>query len=377
MSNNETATGNEDKTEEEPNNVDTSTPVRLFGQFKPNGTGFSSFGQLSSSNGENSSSTSTSYFTSTLSKFSATNTRGFGSASSMSLASSLAPLSANNQLFSAANETKPENDETKEEEENGDDAAADEDDDDERKEDEEENNKSARSLFETAAEYEARRATTHPSTTIQGDTSTGEEHEITKFQIAGKLYMYNPEQQQFVERGYGILKINESRDPSDWDKLQARLIMRLDKAFRVILNSPIFPKMTVERATDRSVRFGAQDESHLRIFVIKASANDCTNLCKELQSRIQIIERQQTTSSNNTSPNKSSLNTSGSSSADNSTMRIRKRSHSSTDSDTSDNTANDISKKSKITEGYQPPSTDTSDEDSKESTKAGEQESVI
>ncbi len=35
--------------------------------------------------------------------------------------------------------------------------------------------------------------------------------------------MYNPEQQQFVERGYGILKINESHDPSDWTKLQARL----------------------------------------------------------------------------------------------------------------------------------------------------------
>ncbi|CAF0743491.1 unnamed protein product [Adineta ricciae] len=375
MSNNESATGNEDKTEKEANNVNTSTPVRLFGQFKHNGSGFSSFGQLSSSNGENSSSTSTSYFTSTLAKFSATNTQGFGSAPSLSLASSLAPLSANKQLFSATNEAKAENDATKEEDENGDAAADDDDEDDD--EDEEENNKSARSLFETAAEYEARRATTHPSTTIQGDTSTGEEHEITKFQIAGKLYMYNPEQQQFVERGYGILKINESRDPSDWDKLQARLIMRLDKAFRVILNSPIFPKMTVERATDRSVRFGAQDESHLRIFVIKASANDCTNLCKELQSRIQIIERQQTTSSNNTSPNKSSLNTSGSSSVDNSTIRIRKRSHSSTDSDTSDNTANDISKKSKITEGYQPPSTDTSDEDSKESTKAGEQESVI
>ena len=45
--------------------------------------------------------------------------------------------------------------------------------------------------------------------------------------------------------------------------------MRLDKAFRVILNSPVFPKMTVERATDRSVRFGAQDENHLRVFIIK------------------------------------------------------------------------------------------------------------
>jgi hypothetical protein len=100
--------------------------------------------------------------------------------------------------------------------------------------------------------------------------------------------MYNGEQQQFVERGYGIVKINESHDPSDWDRLQARLskfyrqkkkesfdyhfffvVMRLDKSFRVILNSPIFPKMTVERATDRSVRFGAQDESQLRVFIIK------------------------------------------------------------------------------------------------------------
>ena len=39
------------------------------------------------------------------------------------------------------------------------------------------------SLLEKAAEYEAKRAFTHPSTNIQGDTSTGEEHEITKFQV--------------------------------------------------------------------------------------------------------------------------------------------------------------------------------------------------
>lgn len=35
--------------------------------------------------------------------------------------------------------------------------------------------------------------------------------------------MYSSEQQQFIERGYGTLKINESHDPSDWDRLQARL----------------------------------------------------------------------------------------------------------------------------------------------------------
>lgn len=41
--------------------------------------------------------------------------------------------------------------------------------------------------------------------------------------MAGKLFMYSAEQQQFVERGYGILKINESHDSADWDRLQSRL----------------------------------------------------------------------------------------------------------------------------------------------------------
>jgi len=243
----------------------------------------------------------------------------------------------------------------------------DEEDEDDDDDDDDETNKATPSLFEKAAEYEAKRASTHPIANIHGDTSTGEEHEVTKFQMAGKLFMYHPEQQQFVERGYGILKINESHDPSDWNILHARLIMRLDKAFRVILNSPIFPKMSVERATDRSVRFGAQDESQLRVFIIKAIPNDCANLCKELQSRIQIIERQ------HASPAK---DTSDSSNQKLSPRIIRKRSHSESDSDTSEN-ANDLSKKkSKINQAHSNENKDTSDEDSEESIKTGEQAST-
>jgi hypothetical protein len=41
--------------------------------------------------------------------------------------------------------------------------------------------------------------------------------------MPGKLFMYNSEQQQFVERGNGVFKINESHDPSNGHKLQARL----------------------------------------------------------------------------------------------------------------------------------------------------------
>jgi len=64
-------------------------------------------------------------------------------------------------------------DKTNDEEENGE------------KEEEEEDNKA--SLLETVAEYQAKRASTHPATTIQGDTSTGEENEITKFRVENVL----------------------------------------------------------------------------------------------------------------------------------------------------------------------------------------------
>ncbi|CAF2118135.1 unnamed protein product [Rotaria magnacalcarata] len=336
----------------------TSTSARLFGQFKQKGFGFSNlspstFGQISSREKSDDNQSPSSYFTSTLSKISSPTTGGFGSPSTP-LSSSFVSLGANKPLFGGSSGTATSSfTDLKTTSTN---SLQNKTDDDEEK-DEEDDNKA--SLLETVAEYEAKRASAHPATTIQGDTSTGEENEITKFQMAGKLFMYSGEQQQFVERGYGILKINESHDPSDWDRLQARLIMRLDKSFRVILNTPIFPKMTVERVTDRSVRFGAQDESQLRIFIIKSSSSDCNNLCKELQSRIQIIERQQVSTPSNINTSTNSSNTSVSSDVGalddsspkrNSPNGQRKRSHSKSDSDTSEKT-NDLSKKSKLVEG--------------------------
>ena len=122
-------------------------------------------------------------------------------------------------MFGKSTEPKPDSEEVRVED---DDEEPEEKDEDEN-ENEDDHNQSSASLLEKAAEYEAKRASTHPVATIQGDTSTGEEHEVTKFQMTGKLFMYNAEKQQFVERGYGILKINESHDPDESDKLHVRL----------------------------------------------------------------------------------------------------------------------------------------------------------
>jgi hypothetical protein len=41
--------------------------------------------------------------------------------------------------------------------------------------------------------------------------------------MTSRLFIYNTKQNQFVECGYGILKINESHDPLDLNKLHTRL----------------------------------------------------------------------------------------------------------------------------------------------------------
>jgi hypothetical protein len=62
--------------------------------------------------------------------------------------------------------------------------AANHDDNDDNNDDDDNDDHAKASLLETAAEYEAKRAATHPTTThIHGDTSTGEENEITQFQV--------------------------------------------------------------------------------------------------------------------------------------------------------------------------------------------------
>ena len=78
--------------------ANTSAPVHLFGQFKPNGANVNNLGQLSSN--EASSASETGYFTSTISKLSSINNKGGFGSSSASLVASLAPLSSKYQISS-------------------------------------------------------------------------------------------------------------------------------------------------------------------------------------------------------------------------------------------------------------------------------------
>ena len=71
---------------------------------------------------------------------------------------------------------------------------------------------------------------------------------------------------------------------SDAPQITSRIIMRTVGSLRVILNSKIFPEMTIEKPTDKNIRLTAMDEMvsmfanflavksmHVEFFRIKAS----------------------------------------------------------------------------------------------------------
>ncbi|KAI6023943.1 hypothetical protein BKA83DRAFT_11178 [Pisolithus microcarpus] len=90
---------------------------------------------------------------------------------------------------------------------------------------------------------------------IEKEVLTGEEEEETIHQVRGKLYVLCP-QNQWKERGTGQLRLNVRRE----DGGGARLVMRKEAVYTVILNVTLFPGMKCFIAQDpRYLRFSAID----------------------------------------------------------------------------------------------------------------------
>lgn len=116
---------------------------------------------------------------------------------------------------------------------------------------------------------------------------TGEEGEETRFSARAKLYHFDTAASAWKERGYGTLKLNVSSSvgegvasPSAEEsaaeegaepqqpkpKMQARLLMRSDGVYRVLLNVPIFETFKAgdkdgNVPSDRQVLFAALHDS--------------------------------------------------------------------------------------------------------------------
>ncbi|KAK5644776.1 hypothetical protein RI129_006076 [Pyrocoelia pectoralis] len=152
-----------------------------------------------------------------------------------------------------------------------------------------------KTLSESAREYEESRAVKRKFEEVE--VITGEEGEKNIVQITCKLFAYDKVTGgSWQERGRGILRLN---DQETEDGTQSRLVFRATGSLRVVLNTKIWAEMTIELASNKSIRFMAFDTSgEVKVFLLTGSPDDIKQLYKQLEVRLQKeISRQKCTKS--------------------------------------------------------------------------------
>ncbi|KAH9832541.1 uncharacterized protein C8Q71DRAFT_776937 [Rhodofomes roseus] len=115
------------------------------------------------------------------------------------------------------------------------------------------------------------------------EVHTGEEDEETMYQVRGKLYALSA-QNQWKERGTGMLKLNVRRE----DGTGARLIMRKEAVYTVLLNATLFKGMKCFIAQDpRYIRFSVFESGTATHYNLRVqSAKAAEELIDEINSHI-------------------------------------------------------------------------------------------
>ncbi|XP_023674677.1 ran-binding protein 3-like isoform X1 [Paramormyrops kingsleyae] len=143
----------------------------------------------------------------------------------------------------------------------------------------------AGSLEASAAAYT--KATAKRCLLEKVEVITGEEAESNVLQIQCKLFVFDKTSQSWVERGRGLLRLNDMASADD-GTLQSRLVMRTQGSLRLILNTKLWPQMQVDKASEKSIRVTAMDteDQGVKVFLISASSKDTGQLAAALHHRI-------------------------------------------------------------------------------------------
>ncbi|XP_051985419.1 ran-binding protein 3-like isoform X2 [Xyrauchen texanus] len=149
----------------------------------------------------------------------------------------------------------------------------------------EKNHSVTESLEESAAAYT--KATAKKCILEKVEVRTGEEAESNVLQMQCKLFVFDKPAQSWVERGRGLLRMNDMASTDD-GSLQSRLVMRTQGSLRLILNTKLWPQMQVDKSSEKSVRITAMDteDQGVKVFLITASSKDAGQLAAALHHRI-------------------------------------------------------------------------------------------
>ncbi|KAB0400785.1 hypothetical protein E2I00_004808, partial [Balaenoptera physalus] len=128
-------------------------------------------------------------------------------------------------------------------------------------------NNIAESLAESAAAYT--KATARKCLLEKVEVITGEEAESNVLQIQCKLFVFDKTSQSWVERGRGLLRLNDMASTDD-GTLQSRLVMRTQGSLRLILNTKLWAQMQMDKASEKSIRITAMDteDQGVKVFLI-------------------------------------------------------------------------------------------------------------
>ncbi|KAI0640738.1 hypothetical protein C8Q79DRAFT_1004119 [Trametes meyenii] len=115
------------------------------------------------------------------------------------------------------------------------------------------------------------------------EVHTGEEEEETVYQVRGKLFALSP-QNQWKERGTGTLRLNVRKE----DGGGARLIMRKEAVYALLLNATLFKGMKCFLAQDpRYIRFSVFEGATTTHYNLRvSSAKIAEDLLEEINARI-------------------------------------------------------------------------------------------
>ncbi|XP_056426803.1 ran-binding protein 3 isoform X2 [Hyla sarda] len=149
----------------------------------------------------------------------------------------------------------------------------------------EKSNNISESLAESAAAYT--KATAKRCLLEKVEVITGEEAESNVLQIQCKLFVFDKISQSWVERGRGLLRLNDMASTED-GTLQSRLVMRTQGSLRLILNTKLWAQMQIDKASEKSIRITAMDteDQGVKVFLISASSKDTGQLFAAIHHRI-------------------------------------------------------------------------------------------
>jgi len=137
----------------------------------------------------------------------------------------------------------------------------------------------AKSLNDVAREYEESRAQKRKYEEVE--TFTGEENELNIADVSCKLFAFV--NSNWEERGRGSLRLNDAKDEHDC----SRVVFRTSGNLRLLLNTKVWAAMVAERASQKSLRLTAMDNTGtVKIFLAMGRPADIAQVHKALSERI-------------------------------------------------------------------------------------------